>query len=358
MGGNLIKNNVLIVGGGILGLLTATELAKSGQKVCLVAGQDERASDASLVWLNVISTESKLYAELRVASMQLWHLLKAEDASCPIKTKGAILWDRDLPALETLLAFLVQVGWEAKILDKNEFSSKAPGVTDPPQAALWAPKEAAADPLDMMNWATKTALKNGVDIMPGAATEILTNGDQVVGARLADGGIKNCERIIVAAGLGSSKLLKRFSIDPGLRNAPGMLLRTQPLPKISDAIMASPLMDYWQADDGRVFVATGTHQTMIDDLEGSAQLALANLGRMAPACADASVQSLLMRLRPIPADGLPVIGSVAGVRGLWMGLSHSGMTLAPVIARSICDSVLENDPFHDVGPFSPNRMKV
>ena len=180
--------------------------------------------------------------------------------------------------------------------------------------------------------------------------------DRVIGVTLTGGSRVDVDRVVVTAGTGSSPLLEPFSIDPQLRDAPGMLLRTAPVPRISDAIMASPLMDFWQDDDGRVYIATGTHQTMVDDLDDSARGAMENLEKLAPGCGSAEVQSLDLRQRPIPGDGMPVVGPVPGIDGLWTAVSHSGMTLAPVIGQAICDMVLGKGPGGILLPFGVGRM--
>ena len=135
-----------------------------------------------------------------------------------------------------------------------------------------------------------------------------------------------------------------------------MLLRTEPVDKISTAILASPEMDFWQDSDGRVLIATGTHDTMEEDLEGSARSALQRLAKLAPVTQEVRYQTLMLRNRPIPGDGLPMVGPVPRVENLWMALTHSGMTLAPVIANGISDMVLGEFSRTNLAPFLPERM--
>lgn len=350
------RADVLVIGGGILGLLTAADLASRGQRVVIVRGETEPASDASLVWLNVISTETADYARLRIASMRVWHSIVAADPACPVTINGSLLWDRDRQGLEELSGFQNGLGWETQVIDQPAFSDRAPGIGPVPESALWAPGEAAADPDAMLSWASARVAGEGVAVLDGSVAEIIETGGKASGVRLADGSTVFAQNIVVAAGVGSAPLLAPFAFDPGLRMAPGMLLVTTPMARISTAVMASPLMDFWQADDGRVFIATGTHQTMVDDLEATAKAALANLAVLVPGSPAPGIAQIRMRDRPIPGDGYPLIGPVPGVSGLWLALSHSGMTLAPVIAGSICDMVLGVDMKHDIGPFAPDRM--
>jgi D-amino-acid dehydrogenase len=63
-------------------------------------------------------------------------------------------------------------------------------------------------------------------------------------------------------------------------------------------------------------------------------------------------------LRPLTPDGLPVIGAVLGVDGLFVATGHGmlGITLAPATAELVAPLVLGERSERDVGPFSPGRF--
>lgn len=57
-----------------------------------------------------------------------------------------------------------------------------------------------------------------------------------------------------------------------------------------------------------------------------------------PHCADPSGVELLdvsVGIRPMPADGSPVIGPVPGAGGVYLAVLHSGATLAPTVGRLV-----------------------
>jgi D-amino-acid dehydrogenase len=64
-------------------------------------------------------------------------------------------------------------------------------------------------------------------------------------------------------------------------------------------------------------------------------------------------------LRPCTPDGLPVIGSPAGVPGLVLATGHAmkGLSLAPVTARLVAELVAGAPPSRDLSPFSPDRFR-
>jgi D-amino-acid dehydrogenase len=62
-------------------------------------------------------------------------------------------------------------------------------------------------------------------------------------------------------------------------------------------------------------------------------------------------------LRPMTADGLPVIGELPGSRGLFVAAGHGmlGVTLAPATAALLAPLVLDGNAAPELAPFDPGR---
>ena len=60
--------------------------------------------------------------------------------------------------------------------------------------------------------------------------------------------------------------------------------------------------------------------------------------------------------RPVPGDGLPCIGPVPGVEGLWMAVLHSGVTLGPLVAELLSSEMLRGEVPALAAPFRPDRL--
>ena len=63
-----------------------------------------------------------------------------------------------------------------------------------------------------------------------------------------------------------------------------------------------------------------------------------------------------MRNRPVPEDGLPAVGTPKGVENLHVAVCHSGMTLAPIIAKIVAASLFDEEPPVDLAPFHIDRF--
>ena len=62
-------------------------------------------------------------------------------------------------------------------------------------------------------------------------------------------------------------------------------------------------------------------------------------------------------LRPATPDGLPLIGALAGLDGIYLATGHGmlGVTLAPATANLLAPLVLEDRAAPELAPFDPAR---
>ncbi|MBL8128556.1 MAG: FAD-binding oxidoreductase, partial [Chloroflexia bacterium] len=59
---------------------------------------------------------------------------------------------------------------------------------------------------------------------------------------------------------------------------------------------------------------------------------------------------------PMPADGYPSVGSVSAIPGYYEAITHSGVTLAPLIGRSLAATILGQPPDPLFAPYRPDRF--
>jgi D-amino-acid dehydrogenase len=72
----------------------------------------------------------------------------------------------------------------------------------------------------------------------------------------------------------------------------------------------------------------------------------------------ARVESTWCGLRPMIADGLPVVGWAPGVQGVFVATGHAmlGFQLGPLTGKLACEAVLGDAPSLDVTPFGADRF--
>ena len=67
-------------------------------------------------------------------------------------------------------------------------------------------------------------------------------------------------------------------------------------------------------------------------------------------------ESVSLAQRPVPEDGLPVLGPVPGVAGLWLAVLHSGVTLGPVAGELLAAEVTGKGEQPLLAAFRPARL--
>ncbi|BDB19587.1 hypothetical protein cym2001_29520 [Pseudomonas sp. CYM-20-01] len=63
-----------------------------------------------------------------------------------------------------------------------------------------------------------------------------------------------------------------------------------------------------------------------------------------------------MELRPIPVDGLPIIGYLPTVGAVYVCAIHPGVVLAPVVSRLASEEIMDNTLFDALAPCRPSRF--
>ena len=75
-----------------------------------------------------------------------------------------------------------------------------------------------------------------------------------------------------------------------------------------------------------------------------------------PALAEAEVERVGVGWRPLPVDGLPVIGHVPGSPRIYLASMHSGVTLAPIAGHLAALEILDRARVELLADFRLERL--
>lgn len=307
-----------VVGSGIIGLSIGAAAAAAGAEVTIVEREGQvggAATRASFAWVNARDHGTTDYAQLRRRAVAMHHDLRPRGAFHPVgATTG---WS--LPG----------EGW----LDVDAWQRDR-------MAALLA---AGGRALTSTTVAKISSVAGGVRL-------------DTVGA----GPSLDVDRVVIAAGAGTADLAGAASHRIGTAAGPlGFLATIEPdrhLPDVSHLPQGpGHRLHVRHSPSGGVAVQVATLEaTHLSDGGPSSVSALAAAVRQVlaeewdqPAWLSAQM-SIAVAARPHATDGLPLVGSVSG--GRYLALTHSGVTLAPLIAEWVCrelagETVPELDPF-------------
>ena len=252
----MARKHIAVVGGGIIGSAIACELSARNVQVTLLdsGNASSNATRCSFGWINAHNRNNRHHFQLRLKSMALWHALAERQSDIPIRFCPALDWDMDRADMETVAAAYNDMGYQSEVLDSSEINKRFPALHAETPLAIYCPGDGVATPELIAGFFTDCANMLGTDIRSNAVvTGFLTRSETLTGIRLENETIA-CDGVVLAAGCGSASLLKTIDINIPMDNRPGLLVRTNPQPALTDAVISAPDVHFWQMDDGRLLV--------------------------------------------------------------------------------------------------------
>ncbi len=348
---------IVIIGAGLIGATLALELSQRGRDVTLVdaglpAGQ---ASGRSFGWINASFSLSEAHFALRVAGMAA-HERLARRLPGVHRASGCLWWEEAGAAFDATASRLADAGYPLERLTRAAITAREPALRQPPDEALFFPTEGWVDPAAL----TRAALAaSGARVLSGLGAAIRVRGGRACGVDTPLGPIE-ADQVVIAAGTGAPALLAPLGLDLPMLHRPGLLLRSAPVGLRLGPILAAPEQELRQEDDGRLLApAAAFHQSDeggdLSDPLAQAEAALARIGAML-GLSGLKAESVMQADRPVPGDGLPVVGAVPGVGGLWLSVLHSGVTLAAIVAEGLAGVISGQEMPGVLHPFPPSRL--
>ena len=324
----------LIVGAGIVGAAIAERLTALGEDVLIVASGPGDATMASFGWINASFYNDEAHFRLRQASLLTWERLNIAPFC------GTLSWEGDV---EAKAAELQALGTSVEIRSREELWQLEPNLRAVPNRVLRIPGETVVDSGAVARRLLETAYAKGAKGVFGQSVRtVLTDERRAVGIE-TDAGIFLADRVVLAAGKGTSELLVDLGIHLPMLRSPADMLVTRPTEPLLAHVLVTGEREIKQDAKGRFWVPSSpAHQEINGEpeafnLEAVSQASMAVLKRYLPVD-DLGWEQVVRAERPVPGDGLPVVGAT-GIEGLDLAVMHSGVTLAPIVAQLLVDEM-------------------
>jgi glycine oxidase len=344
--------DVLVAGGGPIGLSIAWRCSQRGLTVVVVdAGDDGGAWQASAGMLAPVAEAS--YGEEPLlqfgrASLELYpafvqELEAASGVDVALRTGGTLLvgFDGDdMRVLEDLNRFHVELGLPAQRLTPGEARRREPSLTPRLRGALHVPSDSSVDARALREALRAAAVRAGVRVERGRVEELVVTAGRATGVRLADGTILPGGSVVLALGAWSGQLagLPPLPVRPvkgqilRLGGAPGLIGGTIRALVRGRHVYLVPLRT-----DGLIVGATVEEQGFDATLTaGGVYELLRDAIEVVPGVSDLRLTESLVRFRPGTPDNAPLLGPTA-LPGLVLATGHyrNGVLLTPATADAI-----------------------
>ncbi|MFG2004326.1 NAD(P)/FAD-dependent oxidoreductase [Spirillospora sp. NPDC048911] len=360
--------NVVVVGAGVYGAAVAASLARRGaQAVVVDAGAPAGGtSGATFSWTNSCGKKPRSYHDLSVASMEAHRRLAAEapDGSWYHET-GNLEWaaDDDREELRRKVAGVIDYGYEARWLSRAEALRLEPDLqpAELPDEIAYFPREGWVEPARLISHLLSNAVSRGAEVVRNhAVTGLEVTGGRVRTVRLASGRRLSADAVVNCAGPQAASIAELAGLVLPMRNTRGALVYTSPVAVSVSRVVHAPRVHLRPDGAGRLLL----HSPDIDGaahasgtVEQAAVEKLLKAGReLYPGLQDATVQDVRVGERPIPGDGLPVLGRVAELPNFHFAVSHSGATLSVHAGDLVAAEALGEDQNDALAPFRFERL--
>jgi glycine/D-amino acid oxidase-like deaminating enzyme len=352
--------HVIVVGAGIIGASIAWHLARRGAAVTLLdaAKPGGVATAASFAWINASWGNPEPYVRLRMAAMAGWRRLAAAVPDLGVAWSGGLLWDLPEPELRAFAAGHAALGYDIHLIGGAEAALLEPAVAAPPALAVHTSGDAAVEPAAAAGVLVAAAAEAGATVRLDTAVIGLVFTDRgAAGAVLADGTQLSADVVVVAAGVATPRLVAPAGVELPLFDPAGLLIRTAPLPKLLNGLVISPAVHVRQRADGRLLAGAdfGGGDPGRDAAE-TADRVFADLRALLRPETPLALDGFTVGRRPTPADGLPAVGGIPDVPGLFVAVMHSGVTLAPAVGDFLAAEILDGTREPLLAPYRPERF--
>ncbi|MCY7344811.1 MAG: glycine oxidase ThiO [Pyrinomonadaceae bacterium] len=366
---------VLIIGGGVIGLSIARQLHKKGVRQITILERGRTGGEASGAAAGMLAAQAETneaddFFYLCHDSNRLYpnfarELFDETGVDIELETSGTLylaFTDSDEREIRHRFDWQRAAKLSVEHLSAENVRKLEPFVSPEVREALFFPNDWQVENRKLLAALQKYAALNQIEIIENAAVErlIIKNG-KIVGAATANQTYA-AETVVLATGAWTS-LIKAdgFSL-PQVKPVRGQMICFQTAKRLFQRVIYSPRGYLVPRLDGRILIGATVEEVGFDKnttASGTEFLRETAL-EIAPSLVNLSIADKWAGLRPFAADGLPVLGAFPEIENLFAATAHyrNGILLAPVTAEIMADKIVGKIESKYLKAFGPRRFQT
>jgi len=367
----MIKTNVIIIGGGLMGLSTALYLGQRGIKA-LVLEKDSPGRHASGVNAGGLRQLNRHFTEipLTIAAAKIWkNIQELMDSDCDVQLSGQVRiaeTEAELKILQKRVNDLNAHGFDHEcIIDQETLYKLVPKLVKGCVGALYNSDDGFARPFHVATAFRQKAISLGAEIRSGVeviAIEAINNGWKVK----TNQEIFTASSIVNCAGAWANRIAEMFNEAVPLTPKAPMLMVTERLPPFLKPVVGTVghKLSFKQMQNGTVIIG-GAHLAKLDfqqerteinyvELKASAQTVTKLFPQMAPV----RIVRTWAGIEGFMPDNIPVISPSSKAKGVFhaFGFSAHGFQLSPIVGRIMSEFIVDGKTEFPIAPFDIRRF--
>jgi len=382
---NLSKNqDILIVGGGIIGLSLAWSLRKCGVDKITILEQNECGREASSAAAGILAPQAEAdcaddFFRFCQESRDLYpqfaeDLFSETDVDVELDRTGTLylaFTEKDAEELGNRYTWQKNANLSVEKLSAKEVLEIEPNVSSDVLFGLRFPLDWQVENRKIIEALIKLLPKqkgsvqkpvNSDGSFSGTARRLLLEGDRVMGVE-TDLGVLSAPIVVIASGAWTSLIEDKFNLLSDIKIKPmrGQMLAFNDNYKLFRHVIYSPRGYLVPRKNNRILVGATVEDVGFDSrTTGAGAASLLNTAfEIAPEFKNLSLKKTWAGLRPFAADGLPVLGAIPEIENLFIATAHyrNGILLAPKTAEILADKIVGNVESKYLEIFNPRRFR-
>ncbi|MEN4536294.1 NAD(P)/FAD-dependent oxidoreductase [Pantoea agglomerans] len=373
-----MPQRIAVIGAGVLGLAVAQSLSRRGAQVTVFDKNyhGSGTSQISYAWVNANGKEPTSYHDLNAHAIDEHKRWQASHPASPrwLLETGTLEWAADESSLRQLAqraAKLTTLDYPVEKRSRAALLGAMPELRlDPRVQHAWCfPSECLLYPSLFIASLLADLRTSGGQLVCNNEVTTLTESAQDVHLTLASGDEWRGDQLVLATGRWAPELISQCGLELAMTDANradpvacSFLAQTQPLPIPLKCNLITPELNVRPDGGGRLMLqaldldqhADPARPVSPDGLIGKEMLR--RLRRLFRNTEGARIERIETGQRSRPSDGLPALGYISKSSRVYLMVSHSGMTLAPLLSRLVAEEMLSGTGSPMLSAFAPHRL--
>ena len=365
---------VIIIGGGVIGCATAYYLAKEGTSVIVLEGSDHIGNGGSSRNGGGVRQSGRDPRELPLAMYgirTLWpHLSEELETDCEYHQDGNLRLgktEKHREILEGLADRARACGLDVRMIDGDEVRRINPHLSHEVTVASWCPTDGHANPLTTTLGFYKMARRLGARFITGEPVTELRTVKGKIRKVITPNNVYEGEQVLVAAGLHSREILGTVGIDVPMDGSLLEALVTEAEAPMFDQMLGTADADFYghQPKHGSfVFGGSSGLEPFYKDngtpvtSSRTAPCICRGIMKYFPELADAKIVRTWAGWSDRSADGVPVLGAVDEIPGLYAACAFTGhgFGISPAVGDQLAKLIRTGSTDVDLSPLRYDRF--
>ena len=365
---------ILIIGGGVIGLSIARELHKKGIKKITILERGRVGKEASYAAAGMLAphaeTEKKDdFFYFCDESNKLYPQFAAElfdETGVDIELdKNGTLYlafnESDVAEIRRRYEWQKSAGLQVEHLSAQETRQAEAFISPDVLESLFFPNDWQVENRKLLQALEKYAEINNIEVIENTeVTNLLIENNKVTGAQTAD---KNffADKTILTTGAWTSLIKAEHLTMPPVKPIRGQMIAFQTAKRLFEKVIYSPRGYLVPRIDGRILTGATVEDVGFDKsiTPSGIEFLRENALEIAPSLVNLEITEKWSGLRPCAPDGLPILGSFPQVENFFLATAHyrNGILLAPLTAKILAENIVENSESKYFNIFSPERFQ-